>query len=97
MPVISSEATTVVALSTNLISPTSGDGIASGSTLNAIVTVVRDPQQPLGKLISTAVSTQRPSAEVCWLVGGKQNHPNLNPLAEEEWKSLLESAGSWGV
>ena len=92
MSVVSSEATTAVALSSNVISPANGEGGVTASSSNAISTVIRDPGNSLGKRFSRIDSTQNAAPPVCWLLQANHEHPNLNPLEEEDWKSLLATA-----
>lgn len=89
---VSSEAITAVALSSNVISPANGEGGVTSSSSNGIITVVRDPGNSLGKRSSRIESTQSTAPPVCWLLQANHEHPNLNPLEEEDWKSLLATA-----
>jgi hypothetical protein len=40
----------------------------------------------------SASTKQLQPQPICWLLRAKQSHPNLTPLAEEDWQSLLATA-----
>lgn len=50
--------------------------------------------KPPGTRVSTADLIQHKSQSVCKLLQADPNHPNLMPVEEEDWASLLETAGA---
>jgi hypothetical protein len=48
--------------------------------------------RPFGTSASTTGFPQNISTEVCWLLRPNQGHPNLQPIDEHDWASLLETA-----
>jgi hypothetical protein len=48
--------------------------------------------RPLGPSNSVIASPENSSPLVCWLLTASHEHPNLLPLEEEDWNSLLATA-----
>ncbi len=47
-----------------------------------------------GTRVSTVDLIQHKPQSVCKLLQADPNHPNLMPVEEEDWASLLETAGT---